>query len=137
MPPEDKIHLGLYFSLERSLRDALCLHYLLDNLQTNHNSGGDLMNQLSLQQIRVVFHHVEEAQMENVDDLKLRVLDAVATQENIEEVESTFLGMINFDRVSTQTIIDIIKSNSMFMGTTQLVSSPKSARLSATVSVLS
>ena len=56
--------------------------------------------------------------MENGDDLKLRVLDAVATQENIEEVESTFLGMINFDRVSTQTIIDIIKSNSMFMGST-------------------
>jgi hypothetical protein len=75
--------------------------------------------------------------MKNCDDLKLRVLDAVATQENIEEVESTFLGMIDFDRVSTQTIIDIIKSNSMFMGSTSLVSSPKSARLSATVSVLS
>lgn len=100
MHPEDKIHLGLYFSLERSLRDSLCLRYLLDNLQTNNNSG-DLMNQLSLQQIRVVFHQVEGAQMENADDLKLRVLDAVATQENIEEVESTFLGMINFDRVST------------------------------------
>ena len=100
MHPEDKIHLGLYFSLERSLRDALCLQYLLDNLQTNNNSG-DLMNQLSLQQIRVVFHQVEGAQMENADDLKLRVLDAVATQENIEEVESTFLGIINFDRVST------------------------------------
>jgi len=47
MHPEDKIHLGLYFSLERSLRDALCLRYLLDNLQTNNNNG-DLMNQLSL-----------------------------------------------------------------------------------------
>ena len=117
MHPEDKIHLGLYFSFERSLRDALCLRYLLDNLQTNNNSG-DLMNQMSLQQIRVVFHQVEGAQMENGDDLKLRVLDAVATQENIEEVESTFLGMINFDRVSTQTIIDIIKSHSMFMGST-------------------
>ena len=45
MHPEDKIHLGLYFSLERSLRDTLCLRYLLDNL---HNDCGDLMNQLSL-----------------------------------------------------------------------------------------
>ena len=85
----------------------------------------------------MVFHQLDGAKIENGDDLKLRVLDAVATQENIEEVESTFLGMINFDRVSTQNIIDIIKSNSMFMGTTYLVSSPKSARLSATVSVLS
>ena len=49
----------------------------------------------------MVFHQVEGAQMENADVLKLKVLDAVATQENIEEVESTFLGMINFDRVST------------------------------------
>jgi hypothetical protein len=45
--------------------------------------------------------------------------------------------MINFDNVSTQTIIDIIKSNSLFNGSNFLISSPKSARHSATVSVLS
>jgi hypothetical protein len=46
MHPEDKIHLSLYFSMERSLRDTLCLRYLLDNL--DNNNTGDLMNQLSL-----------------------------------------------------------------------------------------
>jgi hypothetical protein len=44
--------------------------------------------------------------------------------------------MINFDNVSTQTIIDIIKSNSL-LNANYLVSSPKSARMSNSVSVLS
>lgn len=71
-----------------------------------------------------------------MDDLKLKVLDAIATHENIAEIEQSFLEMIDFDNVSTQTIIDIIKSNSM-LNVNYLVSSPKSARMSNSVSVLS
>jgi hypothetical protein len=114
----------------------LTLDYLLNDLNSLFDKAS-LLRSLSISQLSILFYYLD-AKFDplKLNDLKIKILDSLATFENIEDIEQTLISRINFDQVSTQTIIDIIKSNSVFPGN-NIILSPKSSRHSASVSVLS
>jgi hypothetical protein len=48
MDPEDKLHLGLYFTIERSKREEVCLEYFLRKIE-GECVLEDLINHIGLE----------------------------------------------------------------------------------------